>query len=69
LDAQSGSVRLSIAGRRRHSYSHSNSNTYRNANCNSHCDGNFYTETYAHTEGCTDAEAASYAATPAIARN
>jgi hypothetical protein len=45
-------------------------NTYRDPNCNSHCDGNVYTnidaETYAHTEDCPDAEAASYAATAAI---
>jgi hypothetical protein len=71
LDTESGSVRLSLAGRRRHSHSYSNINTYRDTNHNSHCDGNFYadTATYPDTEGCTDAEAASYAATAAIARN
>lgn len=67
LDAQSRSVRLSLAGGRRHSHAHSNVNTYRNANADSHCDGN--TETYTHTESCTDAKAASFAATTAIARN
>ena len=73
LDAQSGSICLPLAGGRRHSHSHSNVNTYRNANAdsNSHRDGNSDTdtETYTHTESCADAEAASYAATPAIARN
>ena len=61
LDAQSGSICLSLAGRRRHSHSHSNINTYR--------DCNFYndTKTYAHAEGRADAEAASYAAAAAIA--
>jgi hypothetical protein len=70
LDAQSRSVRLSVAGRH-HSHSHSNTdiNTYRDTNSN--CHGKFYTdtETYTHTESCTDAKAASYAATTAIARN
>jgi hypothetical protein len=73
LDAQSRSVRLSLAGGRRHSHSNSNVDTYRNANSDSHCDSNSNgygnTETYTHTESCTDAEAASYAATTAIARN
>ena len=73
LDAQSRSVRLSLAGGRRHSHAHSNVNTYHNANADSHCDGNSNsdgnTETYTHTESCTDAKAASYAATTAIARN
>ena len=73
LDAQPGSVRLSLAGRRRHSHAHSNINTYRNANadCNCNSDGNSDTDTktYTHTESCTDAEAASHAATAAIARN
>ena len=61
MDAQSGSIRLPIAGRRRHS--HSNTNTYR--------DSNFYndTKTYAHAEGRTDAKAASHAAAAAIAGN
>ena len=73
LDAQSRSVRLSLAGGRRHSHSHSNVNSYRNANAdsNSNSNGNSDTDTkaYTHTESWTDAEAASYAATPAIARN
>jgi hypothetical protein len=68
LDAESRSVRLSLAGRR-----HSHTDTYRNANADSHRDGNSNsddnTETYTHTESCTDAKAASYAATTAIARN
>ena len=72
LDAQSGSVCLSLAGRR-YSDSHSNTgiNTYRDTHCNRHCDGIFYadTETYTHTEDCTDAKAASYATTAAIAHN
>ena len=61
LDAQSGSICLSLAGRRRHSHSHSNINTYRDT----YCDSNFYndTKTYGH------AEAASYAAAAAIAGN
>ena len=67
LDAQPGSLRLSLAGGRRHSHAHSNINTYRNANAdsNSNSDGNSDTdtETYTHTE------AASHAATAAIARN
>jgi hypothetical protein len=69
LDAQSGSIRLSLAGWRRHS----DSNTDRLANSHSHCDSNgeFYidTETYPHTESCTDAKAASYSAAAAVARN
>jgi hypothetical protein len=69
LDAQSRSVRLSLAGGRRHSHAHSNVNTYRNANADSHRDGNSHTETYTYTESCTDAKAASYAATTAIAGN
>ena len=68
LDAQSGSVCLSLAGR---CYPDSHSNAYRDTHCNRHCDGIFYTdtETYTHTEDCTDAKAASYAATAAVARN
>jgi hypothetical protein len=71
LDAQSRSVRLSLAGGRRHSNSHSNVNTYRNANADSNSNGNSDTDTEAHSNSATrtDAEAASYAATPAIARN
>ena len=46
---------------------------YADSNADSHCDsnsnGNSDTKTYTHTESCTDAEAASYAAAPAIARN
>jgi len=72
LDAQSGGLRLSLAGRR-HPKSHSNTdiNTYRDTHCNRHCDGILYadTETYTHTEDRTDAKAASYATTAAIAHN
>jgi hypothetical protein len=72
LDAQSRGLRLSLAGRR---YSQSHSNTDINTDCdtdsNSHCHGKRYTdtETYTHTEICADAEAASYAAATAVARN
>ena len=55
LDAQSGSLCLSSARRRRHS----------NSNANSHCDGNSDgnsdADIYTRTEGYTVAEAASYA--------
>ena len=67
LDAQSRSVRLSLAGGRLHSHAHSNVNTYLNANADSHCDGN--SETYTHTESWPDAKSPSYAAAAAVARN
>src|SRR6266550_4479762 len=65
LDAQSGGLRLSLAGHR-----HSHTDTYCDTNSNSHCNANFYadTETYTHTESCADAKAASYAAAAAVAR-
>ena len=67
MDAESGSVCLSFAGRRW--YSHSN--TYRDTNSNRHCDGysnsycfpnrNTWPETYSHTEATPDATAATVA--------
>jgi hypothetical protein len=72
LDAQSRSVRLSLADGRRHSHSHS----YGNANADSHGNGDRYAnrhsydDTYRNTrQGHAYAKAASDAATTAIARN
>lgn len=65
LDAQSRSVRLSLAGGRRHSHS----NTYRDPNGNSHCDGNgngyydpnsnTWSQVHSHTEATPHSTAAS----------
>jgi hypothetical protein len=73
LDAQSGSICLSPAGRRRHSHS----NTYRDSNGNSHCDGDG--DSHSHSDGNSDtaagpedytlAETASNAPAAAIADN
>ena len=65
LDAQSGSLCLSLAGWRWHS----NSNAYRDTNGNSHCDGNgngypnsnTWSEVYSHTEATSHATAAAIA--------
>ena len=75
LDAQSGSICLSLAGRRRHSHS----DTYRDTYANSHCDGNSdsdsngdgdgNSDTDAGPEGYTLAETASNAPAAAIADN
>ena len=71
LDAQSRGLRLSLAGRR-HSQSYSNTdiNTYRYTDSNSHCDGKCTPTPNLHPHRvCADAEAASYAAAAAVARN
>ena len=69
LDAQSGSICLSPAGRRRHSHS----NTYRDSNGNSHCDGDSHSDgnsdTAAGPEDYTLAETTSNASAAAIADN
>jgi hypothetical protein len=71
LDAQPRGVRLSVARGRRHSHSHSNIHTYRNTDANSHCNCNGNTDIHAcaYSKTYSDAEAASYAATAAIAGN
>jgi hypothetical protein len=71
LDAQSGSVRLSFARGGRHSHSHSNIHTHRNTDANSHCNCNGNTDIHAcaYSKTYSDAKAASYAATAAIAGN
>ena len=82
VDAQSRRIRLPSARRwesdtnpHRVAECYGNSDGYADSNSNSdgyadsHCDSNGDTTAYTHTESCTDAEAASYAATPAIARN
>ncbi len=65
LDAQSRSVRLFLAGGRRHAHTDTNSN--------SHCDGNRICNgdayCYPGTEVYSFTEAASYAAAAAVARN
>ena len=61
--------RVTECDRNSDGYADSNSNSDGYADCDSNNNGNSDTKTYTHTESCTDAEAASYAATPAIARN
>jgi hypothetical protein len=63
LDAQSGSICLSLAKWRRHSYSYSNSdsNSDGNSDSNGHCyrNCNTWCEVYSHTEATPHATAAS----------
>jgi hypothetical protein len=70
LDAQSRGVRLPLTDRR---YANANANTYGDTNSNSHCDGNCNSNTHAQADAdpkaCSYAEAASYAAPAAIARD
>lgn len=73
LDAQSRRLCLSSA-RRCESNTNTNTNGFAECYSNRNSDGyvdsngnpNNNTETYAHTEGCADTEAASYAAATAI---
>src|SRR5262245_811702 len=70
VDAQSWRVRLSIAERRRHSYS--DPNTLSDADSNRYCDSNSNsntnTEAYAYTQVCANAKAAPDATAASVAR-